>query len=239
MLSAGWAREINAKWKWSTEAYYKTFRNLIEYKEGASFFGSEVDWQDQIETGGRGWAYGIEALLSKKAGRTRGWIGYTLSWNFRQFDNINGGVAFPYRYDRRHDAGIAILHQFSKQIQGSATWTFGTGNAVTAPTGQYAEVKPDDNFNYTNNTTLYVYEGGRNNYRLRNYHRLDIALNWVREKPKGTRTWSFSVYNAYGRRNPYFLVSQVRFGEGGRRTVGLQQFSLFPILPSLSYSFDF
>ena len=87
----------------SLEGYYKQMHNVISYKEGASFlFGLENDWQDKV-TQGEGESYGAELFVQKKFGRTTGWLGYTLSWNYRQFDEINGGRRYPFRYDRRHD----------------------------------------------------------------------------------------------------------------------------------------
>ena len=111
--------------------------NLIEYKDGASFFDSQTDWQDKIHIG-RGWSYGGELLIEKKMGKTTGWIGYTLSWTNRQFDSINFGLTYPYRYDRRHDVGIAITHEINNRINIGIVWVYGTGNAVTLGRESYS-----------------------------------------------------------------------------------------------------
>jgi hypothetical protein len=123
----------------SIEGYYKRMDGLIAYREGTNFFlGGQVDsWENLIETGGNGEMYGAEFLLQKKQGKTTGWMGYTLSWNWRQFDEINDGRRFPYRYDRRHDISLVISHQFSEQITLSGSWVFHTGNAITLPSGRH------------------------------------------------------------------------------------------------------
>jgi len=136
-IAAGYARTFNDKIEVSLEGYYKTMDNLIEYKDGASFFDSQTDWQDKVHVG-RGWSYGGELLIEKKMGKTTGWIGYTLSWTNRQFDSINFGQSYPYRYDRRHDIGIAITHEINDRINFGIVWVYGTGNAVTLGLESYS-----------------------------------------------------------------------------------------------------
>jgi hypothetical protein len=75
----------------SVEGYYKTMKNLIEYKEGASFTSNATDWESKVEKG-IGWSYGSEFMLEKKTGKTTGWIAYTLSWSKRKFENLNLGM---------------------------------------------------------------------------------------------------------------------------------------------------
>ena len=124
-IAAGYARTFNDKIEVSLEGYYKTMDNLIEYKDGASFFDSQTYWQDKVHVG-RGWSYGGELLIEKKMGKTTGWIGYTLSWTNRQFDSINFGQSYQYRYDRRHDIGIAITHEINDRINFCVVWVYGT-----------------------------------------------------------------------------------------------------------------
>ena len=241
-IAAGYARTFNDKIEVSLEGYYKTMDNLIEYKDGASFFDSQTDWQDKVHTG-RGWSYGGELLVEKKMGKTTGWIGYTLSWTNRQFDSINFGQTYPYRYDRRHDIGIAVTHEINDMINIGLVWVYGTGNAVTLGLESYSSLNTslvDDIYNFNlnnfgNNISTVDHIDGRNNYRMPNYHRLDISINMKKEKKWGERTWSFGLYNAYSRQNPFYL-------EFTRDRIGnpqLSQFSLFPLIPSFTYSFKF
>ncbi len=244
------------KLEFSVEGYYKKMQNLIEYKEGTNFFLGIADqnWQDIVETGGQGEAYGLELFLQKKTGNTTGWIGYTLAWNNRQFENLNQGEVYPYKFDRRHDVSIVLSHKINDHIDISATWVYGTGNVMTLPSGGYATVQyPGSGFFGDNgsfgrhltdlgwfNGGVQLYENGRNNFRMEAYHRLDFGVNFTKEKRWGERTWNISVYNVYSRQNPYtyFIGRDYNYltQTGSERQV-LRRLALFPIIPSVSYIF--
>ncbi|HEB62631.1 MAG TPA: TonB-dependent receptor, partial [Bacteroidetes bacterium] len=137
-FALGFSKPIKEEWKLSLEGYYKKMKNVVAYKEGNSFeTGLVGDWEDKI-TQGEGLAYGSEIFLQKTKGKTTGWLGYTLAWNWRQFDDLNLGRKFPHRYDRRHDISLVISHRFNKKIKASAIWIYSTGNAVSIPTYRYA-----------------------------------------------------------------------------------------------------
>lgn len=216
------------KFEFSAESYYKLMNNLIEYKEGASFI-SNTDWQNTVETDGEGEAYGLELLFRRKKGKTTGWVGYTLAWTNRRFSNLNDGDWFPYRYDRRHDISVVLNHRFSEKFDLGLTWVYGTGNSFTAPIAQIMLQSP------WGGTETFDRFSDRNGLRMPAYHRLDLGFNWHKKTKWGQRTWNISVYNAYSRQNPFFLyLSQNSNGE--RR---INQVSLFPIIPSISYQFKF
>ncbi len=230
------------------EGFYKTMTNLIEYKEGASFMGSASNWESKVEKG-RGWSYGAEVMLEKTIGKTTGWVAYTWSKTERQFEYLNFSEPFPAKYDRRHDVSIVVTHEFSKKFDIGCTWVYGTGNAVSLAVMEFPQAEiPYTQHSYWNNSLKdYV---GRNNYRMPAYHRLDLGMNFHKKKKHGTRTWSFSVYNAYNRQNPFMLLWGTKggsyyynagYGQSYReppQTV-LKQFSLFPFIPSVSYSYKF
>ena len=134
----------------TVEGYYKTMDGLIEYKEGATFFDLNESWEDLV-TIGKGESYGAEVLLHKKKGKTNGWVGYTLSWTNRKFDEINDGIKYPYKYDRRHDISVVLNHAFNDRIEVSGAWVYGTGNALTIPHATYlgTEVSPITSFGRT------------------------------------------------------------------------------------------
>lgn len=217
----------------SVEGYYKYMTGLLEYKEGASYFAENADWQGKVVQG-RGWSYGSEFFLQKKYGKTTGWIGYTLSWTNRQFDALNNGNVFPFKYDRRHDMSIVLQHKFTEKIDAAITWVYGTGSAVTLPVGSYNGLVPDYYFGTYQPTIDHVID--RNGYRMRAYHRLDLGINLTKQKKHFERTWSIGVYNAYSRRNPFFLFLD---NDPVRNVRVLKQVSLFPIIPSIAYRFKF
>ncbi len=244
----GTTARVGQGWTLEVEGFYKDMRGIIEYKPGASFVLPGQDWQDEVAVG-RGWAYGAEVFLRRSAGWTTGWVGYTLSFSQRRFDDLNDGVTFPYRYDRRHDVSLVLSHRFSDALDIGATWVYGTGQAVTLATARFFEnglldprqlrrLDPRNSGGAVELPTL-VHYGSRGGYRMAAYHRLDLALNWhfggALFLKGGESTLSVGAYNAYNRRNPFFLF--VTPGENGGRVY--RQASLFPILPAIAYRFRF
>ncbi|MFY9151489.1 MAG: TonB-dependent receptor [Prolixibacteraceae bacterium] len=237
-FALGGVYQINSAFDFSVEGFYKTMENLLEYKEGASFLGATTGWEDKVEMG-KGRSYGMEMLLQKNTGKTTGWLGYTLSWADRQFDNLNFGERFYARYDRRHDISLVVTHHFSKRFDVGLTWVYGTGNAVTVPTQNIQQAQIPGSYYWPD---TYEYFGERNNYRMPSYNRMDVGFNFHKQKKHGIRTWNISLYNAYSRQNPFFIyfesTSDQEYNQTGNSKV-LKQISLFPIIPSVSYSFKF
>jgi hypothetical protein len=219
----------NNTYEFSVEGYYKHMKDIIDYLDGANFIGGANDWESKVAQG-KGWSYGVEVLLQKKKGKYTGWIGYTLSWTNRQFAEINFGKAYPYKYDRRHDISFVNIYKVSNKLDIAATWVYGTGNAVSLPLQSYlAAGVPGIN------SPDAQYYGGKNNYRMAPYHRLDVSINRHKKKKWGRVTWSAGVYNLYSRQNPYFLYfSQNTYGRKQ-----LKQVSLFPLIPNVSWTFKF
>lgn len=222
--AAGIAYTHNTGIEMSVEGYYKTMQNVLEYKEGASFFNASNTWEEKIETG-TGKSYGLELFLQKKKGRFTGMMGYTLSWTTRHFDNLNNGKEFPYRYDRRHDFKVAGIYELAKNIEVSAEWVYGTGNALTLPVGYYNG--PDGN-------TVQVF-GERNGYRMPSYHRADVSIKFSKQRKNWERAWVISAYNVYNRKNPFYIYNSTN----SQGNAVFKQMSLFPIIPSISYQFKF
>ncbi len=210
------------------ETYYKPMQNLIEFREGADFLGTGDDSYETKVTSGQGRAYGGEVFVQKKTGRTTGWLGYTLSWSTRQFAELNQGREFPYKYDRRHDAKLVLIHAFRPSLTLSGTWVYGTGNAVTLSQGRYLLPGPGGGSRFED-------YGGRNSYRMGAYHRLDLDLSKTKKKRWGEVVNSFSIYNVYSRRNPYYIY--LTRNKNDQQVY--RQVSLFPVIPSFSKSFRF
>ena len=221
-------------YEFSIEGYYKIMDNLITYKEGYSTLSTSDSWENSVETGGQGESYGGEFFLQKKKGNTTGWIGYTLSWTNRKFENINFGDWYPYKYDRRNDFSLVVSHRFNDRFDIGGTWVYGTGNAMTFPQSVYLGMPYTSYWSGGTYADLVESYGNRNSTRMNPYHRLDIGLNFHKQKKRWKRTFSIGAYNLYNRKNPYFVyLSQERNGRVAR------QVSLFPILPSISYRIQF
>lgn len=235
----------------SVEGYYKSMHNLIEYRDGASFLGSTSGWEDKVAMG-EGWAYGLELLAQKSVGKTTGWIGYTWAKAERKFDRtgqeINNGKIFPAKYDRRHDFSLVVSHKFSDRFDLAGTWVISSGNTGTLALQQYEGTPvPGDMWGWRPDLN---HISSRNNYRFNPYHRMDIGMNFHKKKKNGVRTWNISVYNLYNNNNPFMVYpSEVwepapslpsddpnQYTQYTTRKV-FKQISIFPIIPSLTYSY--
>lgn len=237
----GISKSLDNGYEIAIEGYYKEMKNLIAYKEGQGIFGIN-DWQERI-TQGKGDSYGVELFVQKKKGKLSGWLGYTLSWSNRQFDELNLGKEFDFKYDRRHDFSVVAMYKLSDRINFGGTWVYGTGNAVTLGQSNYTGF-------YGSNTNLgsKQWQGTeikeRNNYRMGAYHRLDLGVNFERQRAKYKRTLSVGAYNVYVRKNPFFLYvdtntkTNEQTGEQTKTRI-LKQTSLFPIIPYITYKIDF
>ena len=238
------------------EGYYKDMTNLVEYKEGASLFlnfdNTEVKdadlWENKV-TQGIGWSYGVEFLFRKDIGRLTGWAGYTLSWAYRQFDDIDNGEVFPFTYDRRHDIAIACTYKLNEKIDFGINWVFSTGNAITLASGNYMSYvdleqffnsiryNEGEIFNYHNSVDYYE---NRNNFRMPAYHRLDLGVNFTKQKKRGIRTLSIGLYNAYCHLNPFMVEVYENYDEDWNFVnKSVYAYGIFPIIPSFSYHFKF
>lgn len=207
----------------STEIYYKTLQNQIDYRNGANLLlNNEVEGELVY---GKGRAYGLELLLEKKKGKFTGWISYTLSRSLRTFDQINDGKEFSARQDRIHDVSVVLMYNITKNLAFATTFIYYTGSAVTFPSGKYeinGEVFP-----------LYT---ERNGYRMPDYHRMDVGLTWyLKDKKRFEHNLNFSVYNVYSRENAYTITFEENSETGETEAI---QTALFKIVPSITYNFN-
>ncbi|MFD2999027.1 TonB-dependent receptor domain-containing protein [Pontibacter toksunensis] len=213
----------------SVEVYYKDLENQLEYREGFAPGPSNRDLEYEFVSGS-GKSYGIELFLRKNYGNLQGWIGYTLSKTTRQFPKLNNGAEFPARFDRRHDLSVVSSYKLNNRWTFGGTFVFGTGQATTLPLRRY----------YLEGTVNYQY-GNRNSFRMQPTHRLDLSATLegkALEKIKSS--WTFSIYNVYGRRNP-FLYYVDNEGSVTNQNVRLQakKISIIPFpLPAVTWNFS-
>jgi len=228
--SAGYFRNfLNNKLETSVEVYYKDMHNQIQYKDG--YTPDNIEDPERSYVFGTGTAYGAEFFINKTQGKFTGWIGYTLSYTYQQFPDLNNGNSFPAKYDRRHDLSVVGSYAFNKKWTASAVFIYGSGNAITLPTAYYfVDGKLAEQFSQVNA------------YRLPAYHRLDISAVYTPQhkvKRRWLGSWAFSIYNVYDRHNPYFIYVDVQgTGQTGIK-VTPYAVSIFPIIPSITYNFKF
>ena len=239
-------------WEFSVEGYYKDMRNVLEYKDGVSFFGSSTGWENKVEIG-KGRSVGIELMAQKTLGKTTGWLSYTLSKSDRKFakGGINNGERFPYKYDRRHNINLTVNHKFNERIDIGASWVFYTGGTSTIPEEKTAIIRPgnganngytpgyEDYYNPAYNNSPNIGESNyvehRNNYRLPASHRLNIGINFNRKTKHGMRIWNISLYNAYNSMNPAWVYRAYNYD--GKAVI--KKYTLLPCIPSFTYTYKF
>ncbi|MDP4284922.1 MAG: TonB-dependent receptor [Bacteroidota bacterium] len=225
-VSAGYYRSSNNnQYEFSGEIYYKYLQNQIDYKNGAELIANQ-NVESQLVYG-IGRAYGLELYAKKKLGKLTGWISYTLSRTERKFAAINNDSWFPARQDETHSLSVVGIYKPNTKWTFSADFVYNTGNAVTWPSGKY---------NVNGNTVFYYTE--RNGYRLPSYNRMDVsAILQGKKRGKYDHSWVFSIYNLYARENPYFVQFQDD-PDNPQRTQAVQ-YSLFRLIPSVTYNFKF
>ncbi len=240
--------KLNDNFELAISSFYKKLDNLIDYKR---YFiiddtTSINSWEQQIYTDGQSTIYGAEILIEKNRGNFTGWISYTYMKNYRQYAELNNGEPFPFNYDRRHNLKVVLQYKLSDNFFVSSVFMYGSGYPFSLPIisqrailnysfiDEYYQGNAIPNYyNFDENVLIY---NRVNSYRMPDYHRLDISLNWSKQKKKNRiRTWTFSVYNVYNQQNAYFLY----ITKGLDNKFHLYKYTLFPIIPSVSYSLKF
>ncbi len=235
----------------SIEGYYRESKGNIMYREGASYMSvddlaghADRYWEEKV-TRGSSWSTGVEFLLQRKVGKFTGWIGYTLSWTRVRFNELNAGKSFWATYDRRHDISVVAMYRFNERWRAALTWVYGTGNAFTLPqtllSNRARPDEPSDNI-----AADYIDYGEMNGMRMGASHRLDLGVQWVKKFKRVEQIVSFDIYNAYARRNPFFYMIErneptiLDYGYlASSANYSLKKFSLFPLIPSISYTLNF
>ncbi len=225
-IAIGYYQNFNKNmFSFTGEVYYKALQNQIDYRTGASNFLNELIEGEFVY--GKGRSYGLELQLQKKKGKFTGWLSYTLSRALRTFDAIDNGREFSARQDRIHDISLVTMYNLTERVALSAAWIYYTGDAVTFPSGKYEL-----------NGTVIPYYTERNGYRMPDYHRLDLgATFYFKEREKFEHNLNVSIYNAYNRENAYTITFQE--AENDPTQTEAVQTTLFKIIPSITYNFNF
>ncbi len=217
--------------QFSLEAYFKGFKNFLDYKSGAILIMNPNLEADVINTRGR--AYGMELLVKKNRGKLTGWVGYTYSRSeLRQDDAlagelINDGAWYPANFDKPHDLSLVSNYKLSRRYSISINATYSTGRPITIPLEQFL-------YGGTNR----VLYSDRNGFRVPDYFRADMAflIEGNHKKSKLAHgSWSIAVYNITGRRNAnsVYFVSEPDGIQGYRLAIFGRP------IPTITYNFKF
>lgn len=217
----------------TTEMYFTDMRNVAA-------FNPMVDEGNEAKDAfvlGDGIAYGVEWMIRKKSGRLNGWLGYSLSWTKRQFEDtpaINNGNEFYPKWDRRHDFILISNYKLSRVWDMSVSWRYNTGQGFTQALGVYTErFAGHDPFDEGSGGRATL-PGEKNNYRLPDDHRLDLGLTYNHLIFGKNAKFIISVWNAYSRRAYYSRSFSTE-----ENPIEVQDAKLLPILPLFSYEVRF
>jgi len=235
-ISFGYSRKINNSVELSFSGYTKYMDNLLEYKNSVYLFPApgafppsiqnDPDWENAT-TSGTSKSHGLEFQIRKTAGTVTGWFSYALSKTTRQFDQINDGLEFPYKYDRRHDINAGIKYNLNKNCSISGKWSFGTGGSFSLSLEGFKTIIPGIDV---------VTNGERNNRRFPSFSHLDFQFNYVKEIKNSKLTFNLGLYNVYNRKNAYYIYI---YNNPNNNTNEAYKNSLFPILPNMSLGYSF
>jgi hypothetical protein len=231
-VALGYYRNMfRSRFEFSGEVYYKSIRNMVDYKGGTDLIMNATLEQDLVPVIGK--AYGLELVLKKTEGKSRYSIGYTYARTFVKSTGtfkeeiINGGKWFPASFDKPNDLVLTFSYLFSRRFSFSSNYTWSTGRPITFPVATYVM--------YNN---VLVHYSDRNRYRIPDYSRLDVSFRLngnLKSKRIGHPAWTFSVYNLLGRENVYSIY----FKKEGDVVKGYKLSVFGRAIPSLTFSFDF
>ena len=228
----------NAPFETSVEVYYKKLQNILDYKNGAQILMNQYIESDLLQA--KGYAYGLEVYAKKNSGRLTGWVSYTYSRAFQKADGqfsdekINGGAYYPSVYDKPHDLSAVMNYKISRRWRFSGDFVYSTGRPITLPEQKY---------NY--GAYQVVVFSDRNKYRMPDYNRLDVSITLdenLRKKRMWKGSWTFSIYNLYGRKNPYSVFYQKgsSIQDSSQNSYNLYTLSIIGVpVPSITYNFKF
>ena len=220
----------------SVETYYKDFDRLVDYIDGADLVLNELV-EGQVLSG-IGRAYGTELQVKKLKGRFSGWLSYTLARSERLVEGVNNGEWYPTRFDQTHNFNLTGFYDLSDRVTLSGTFVYNTGTPTTLPNSGYYQL----GYYIPNNAG-----NARNNFRIPDYHRLDVSLTLDPKEEKADRRWQgqwvFGVYNLYARRNPFTIYADQVDGRTlpgqAINTEAIKLSVVGSIIPSVSYNFTF
>lgn len=228
-INLGYTKKIKNGYEINADIYYRKMSNIIDYKDGLDVNNAlfESDFQSNLLYNGIGRAYGLEILAKKTTGRLTGWLSYSLSKTERKIDGINNGNWYNATNDKTHNLSIVANYELSPRWSLSGAFVYSTGNAFTYPVSKYE----------IDGQTVLEY-GARNSSRMPDYHRLDLSATYeFRNAGRFKKSLIFSLYNVYGRANPYTIDFTSDAKNPG--IIKAQQSVLFRLVPSVGFDFKF
>lgn len=218
----------------SIEGYYRDMKKLYEFKNSPEINPLNNSIENQFIKG-EGEAYGMEVFVQKRKGNLQGWVGYTLAWTKRKFDELNRGKVFFPKYDRRNDISLAASYDLTDQITLGATFIYATGMRFTLPPGQFIF----NSIGISGASQLLLNYTDVNTSKFPAYHKLDLSFNYKIKLSKIDINLFANFYNVYNRENAFAQYLVFTEDESGNDKIMLKRISLFPFIPAAGFSITF
>lgn len=238
-LSVGFFQNLfNHTLETSAEFFYRKVKDMPDFRSGVNLLLLENPETAILQ--GEGRAYGLEVALQKRSGNLSGWVSYTYTRSELRVDSpypedvFFSGVWYPTNYDRPHLLNIVANYRVSETVRVSANFNYSAGRPVTYPESKYFVSGV-----YIPNFTT------RNTGRIPDYHRLDLSvtIDPARQKDRNWHgRWTFSLYNAYARRNAFSIFFRTENGSILRALNEANAYRLSiigTVVPSITYDFSF
>ncbi|MEM1325378.1 MAG: TonB-dependent receptor [Bacteroidota bacterium] len=213
-------------WEASAEVFGRYVDALFDFRDFA-----QLVMNPQLETEllpGIGRSYGLELSLKKNKGAFNGFLSYALTRAERQVEGINRGNWYSSNFDKPHDLSLVLNYQPNRRNTFTVNFIYGTGRPTTPPVG---------NTRFENGLVVPIYSL-RNQLRIPDYHRMDIAYTIGQGYKKDQRfrtSWTISVYNVYARRNAF----SVYYTQGRFQRVQANKLAILgTAFPSLTFNFE-
>jgi CarboxypepD_reg-like domain/TonB-dependent Receptor Plug Domain len=227
LFNSSFGYRLNNGLKLGADVYYKTFKNISSYKEGGGIdISIGNDWETEIPIG-EGYAYGFETYIEKVFGATLFNFNYTYSVSDRIFHDLNNGIQFPYNLNRNHSFKASFTYRISQFSEFLINWSYLSGNFYSKPL----------NITFDHEQRPVVIFPEKNNALFQPFHRLDIGFGFYNNYKWGRAKFFLGLYNAYNKNNPFY-TDLVRDNNNNGK-FEFRQFSLLPVLPTISYSVSF
>ena len=232
VFNAGFGFELSENFDFEIEGYYKKLDRVISFSEGVlSPIDANFNWQDDLPIG-TGTAYGLEFNIHKAYGKSNIFANYTWSRSTRQFEDINFGDEYLFRFDRTHQFKFTLIQKLNKNAEFTSNLQVASGSPVSIP----FEVRTI--FDGEGNPVPVPVFEGRNLQNFPLYHRLDIGFNFYNDYGWAKQKFSVGLYNAYAWKNPYYI--ELGINENTPQNFQTYQFTILPLaLPYISYSLSF
>ncbi len=229
-INIGIVKELKDGYNLSIDAYFKNIKNVIFAKDDPGFFDNDLDWQSRLETG-KANSYGLEMMMSKRAGYLTGWLGYTLAFANREFENLNRGRSFQFSYNRRHTVNLVMNYRITEWNSIFMNLTLASGRYFTIPGGKYLDIDGNVILDYSS----------LNNYKGPFFQRLDLGC--IFERNNTNRIFEqqafLTLYNALLAKNPIQIFADYIESAPGVGSYKLKKVSVPFFIPGLSYILRF